>query len=320
MNLVILDAATLDLDHDEWSLTCEFGDVTLYDHTPYDPQEIVNRCYEADIVLTNKVPIGQEVIDACPNLKLISVLATGYNIIDCTYARQKGVVVCNVPAYSTNSVAQHTLALILELCHNVGLHSDSVHAGEWVDAPEFCYWKKPLIELDALKVGLVGFGAIGRRVGELLNAFGASVYAYARRQKNAPRYEPFQWASLEDIFAKCDIVSLHCPMTDETAGFVNAEWLASMKPSAFLINTSRGGLINEYDLADALHNGRIAGAGLDVVDMEPMREDCPLIGAPNCMITPHMAWSSLPSRQRLIRITAANIRSFINSTTLNVVN
>ncbi|MGE9295936.1 MAG: NAD(P)-dependent oxidoreductase, partial [Puniceicoccales bacterium] len=253
-------------------------------------------------------------------LKLISVLATGHNIVDGAAARDQGVVVCNAPSYSTQSVTQHTLALMLELCNNVALHSDSVHAEDWTRCPEFTYWKKPLAQLTEMTVGFVGWGEIARSVGALVHALGAKVIAYSPSRRNAPDWSPFAWEELDALFAKSDILSLHCPLTPDNAGMVNAERLAAMKKSAFLINTARGALVDESALAQALRDGVIAGAALDVVSNEPMSPDNPLLGAPNCFITPHIAWSSLPARLRLLEITVENIRSFLADQPQNVVN
>lgn len=319
MQIVVLDTATLGLPDESWDALAEFGDVELYARTPYEDAVIAERCAKASVVLTNKVPLSAEVFAQCPSIELVSVLATGYNVIDIEAARTHGVTVCNVPAYSTESVAQHTLALMLELTNRVGLHDFSVHRGDWCRSEEFAYWLTPMVELGEHTVGVVGVGMIGQRVAQMVCGFGGKVLGYSRRRRYPLRQENFAWADMEEIFERADVISLHCPQTPENAGFVNAELIARMKPGAFLINTARGGLINEHDLAVALHEGRLGGAALDVVSEEPMREDNPLLGAPNCIITPHMAWASLPSRERLLRNTLGNLRGYQNDHPVNVV-
>jgi glycerate dehydrogenase len=264
--------------------------------------------------------LSAEIIGELPDLKFISVLATGYNIVDTAAARKKGIPVSNVPVYSTDSVAQLTFALILELCHHVGLHTDSVMKSEWASSIDFCYWKTPLIELAGKKMGIVGFGRIGRKVGELAHAFGMDVLAASRSRSNPPEWKPFRWAGIDEVFAESDIVSLHVPLTPEIEGMVNASLLSKMRPSSFLINTSRGGLVNEGDLAEALKKGIIAGAGVDVVSREPILRSNPLLDAPNLVITPHFAWATFEARKRLMRTTAENIRAFLDGEPVNVVN
>jgi len=265
------------------------------------------------------VPLGTEVFEACPSLKFVGVLATGYNIIDLEAARPRGVTVCNVPGYATESTAQHAVALALELCNRVGAHSASVHAGDWVRSERFSYWNSAPRELAAMTVGIVGFGSIGRIVGATLRAMGATVIASARRERNAPDWDGFEWVSNEAIFERCDLVSLHCPQTPENARFVNTELLGRMKPGALLVNTARGGLIDEAALAAALREGKLGGAAVDVVDGEPMREDCPLRSAPNCFVTPHMAWASEPARRRLVAASVGNLEGFLKGAPENVV-
>ncbi len=321
--MVILDAGTFYFeDESPWAPLHEFGDVFIHEHTPHDDSALIaERCAGAEVVLTNKVPMSADTLAQLPGLKLIGVLATGYNIIDVAAAKAQGVTVCNGPSYSTQSVAQHTLALMLELCNHVGLHSQSVHAGDWVNCEEFCYWQKPLVQLTEATVGFIGWGEIGGRVGELVHALGANVIAHTRSRQGAPNWETgFTWADLDEVFAQSDIVTLHCPQTPDNTGFVNRNRLALMKNTAFLINTARGGLVDEAALAEALQHGEIAGAALDVVSQEPMTADNPLLGAPNCFITPHVAWSSWPARQALLDITLANIRAFLAGRPQNVVN
>ncbi len=319
MKIVVLDAATLGMEDSAWEALAKEADLELVPRTPYETGAIVARAKDADVVLSNKVPLGEAELAGLPNLRLISVLATGYNNVDLDAARSRGVTVCNVPAYSTASTAQHAVALMLELCNQVGPHDRSVRDGDWVRSPDFAYWKRDLIELEGKTVGIVGFGRIGRRVGATVAAMGARVLASARRHREPPDY-PFAWEDTEAIFEQADFVSLHCPQTDENLEFVNAALLRRMKPDAFLINTARGSLINEGDLARALREGRPAGAAVDVLQREPMAEDCPLRDAPNCILTPHMAWSGRESRRRLLRETVANVEAFVRGEPRNVVN
>lgn len=323
MKIVILDAGTFFFDNDApWAPLHELGEVTLHAKTPHgDAALIRERCAGQDVVLTNKVPLSAETIAALPGLKLISVLATGHNIVDSAAARAHGVPVCNAPSYGTESVAQHTLALMLELTNHVALHSESVHAGDWTRSEDFCYWKKPLFELTGATVGVVGWGEIAQAVGRLVRALGANVLAYTRSRRNAPDWATgFRWGELDELFAESDILTLHCPLTADNKGMVNAARLASMKPTACLINTARGPLVDEPALRAALENGQIAGAALDVVSAEPMKPDNVLIGAPNCLITPHVAWSSHQARMSLLKITFANIRAYQAGSAQNVVN
>ncbi|MBK1857829.1 D-2-hydroxyacid dehydrogenase [Cerasicoccus arenae] len=322
MKIAILDAGTFNFDNlGPWEPLHQFGEVEIFERVPYEVDAIVNKCQGYDIVLTNKVPINAETIAQLPNLKMISVLATGHNIVDGSAARERNIPVCNAPNYSTQSVAQHTLALILELCNNVGLHSQSVHEGDWTRSEHFTYWKKPHIELTGATVGFIGWGEIGQRVGELVRALGANVLAYSRSRRNTPDWpNGFRWGDLGEVFAESDVLTLHCPQTSENLGFVNRERLISMKKTAFLVNTARGTLVDESALLDALQTGQIAGAALDVISKEPMTKDNPLLGAPNCYITPHVAWSSLPARRHLLEITFANIQAYLNGSPQNVVN
>jgi len=320
MKIAVLDAATLDFPDDAWAGFRALGSLTLHALTSSDPAAIRENCVGAQVVLTNKVPLDAATLAALPDLRLIAVLATGFNIIDAKAARERGITVCNAPGYSTASVAQHTIALMLEWSNQVALHDQSVRAGEWVRSPRFSYWKTSLHELAGRTLGLIGFGAIGAQVGAIAHALGMNVLAYSRRQQNGPNWEPFSWATVEEIFERADVVSLHCPQTPENTRFVNAPLLARMKPGALFINTARGGLVDELALATALQAGRPGAAAIDVVAQEPMRADCPLLGTPNCIITPHLAWASEEARRRLLGITLANVRSFMAGTPQNVVN
>ena len=319
MKIVVLDAGTLDFEDAAWSALSELGEVQLYASTPADPEAILTRISEADVVFTNKVALSAEVLKAAANLKFIGVLATGYNVVDVAAAHQLGQTVCNVPTYGTATTAQHAVALILELCNHVGQQSASVHAGDWVRSELFSYWQQAPRELAAMTVGIVGFGTIGRRVAATLHAMGAKIIASARTERNTPDYEGFEWASNEAIFERADVVSLHCPETPENSGFVNAALLATMKPGALLVNTARGGLVCEASLAAALSSETLAGAGVDVLRQEPMVADCPLLGVPNCLITPHVAWASEPARRRLLATSVENLRQFLAGQSVNVV-
>jgi glycerate dehydrogenase len=318
MRIVCLDGHALNPGDNPWTDVEALGDFTVYDRTPND--EIMARAAGAEVVLTNKTPLTAQTVAELPDLRFISVLATGYNVVDVEAARARGIPVSNVPVYGTDSVAQFVFALLLEHCHNVALHSGQVHAGEWAKSVDFCFWRTPLVELAGKTMGIVGFGRIGRRVGELAHAFGMSVWAQDPIGGEPPDYEPFAWKDVDELFAGADVVSLHCPQTAENQGMVNADLLACMKPDATLINTARGGLVNEADLAAALNEGRIAGAAVDVVSTEPIRPDNPLLAARNCLITPHIAWASLAARKRLMRTTAENVAAFIAGTPVNVVN
>lgn len=317
MKIVVLDGYTLNPGDNPWEPVKKLGELTVYDRT--GAGEILKRSRGAKILLTNKTPLTVETLIQLPDLGFISVLATGYNIVDVAAARRRNIPVSNVPIYGTDSVAQYTFALLLELCHNVGLHSELVRRGEWTTSPDFCLWRKPLVELAGKTMGIVGFGRIGRRVGELARAFGMDVLAYDQVRGQEPRY-PVRWVELEELFEKSDVVSLHCPLTDDNKGMVNTGVLSRMKPTAFLINTARGPLVNEADLAAALEAGRISGAAVDVVSREPISGENPLLRAKNCIVTPHIAWATLSARRRLMETTAENVKAFLSGHPINVVN
>ena len=278
----------------------------------------VERAAGASIILTNKTPLPRTVIESLRDLKCIGVLATGYNVVDVASAKERGIFVTNVPGYGTSAVAQHVFALLLELTQRTGLHSDSVRAGDWARSVDWCYWRTPLVELSGLTMGVVGYGAIGQAVARIAQAFGMKVIAATR----TPRADEsgVTFTSVDDLFSRADVVSLHCPLTPETQGLVNAARLATMKPAAFLINTGRGPLIVEQDLADALRNAVIAGAAVDVLSTEPPAADNPLLTAPHCLITPHLAWAARASRQRLMDAAVENVRAFLAGAPVNVVN
>lgn len=310
MKITVLDAETLRFPEDAWSALAAEGELVLHDCTPADEAIIVERCAGADIVLTNKVPLSRAVLKQLSALQMVGALATGYNIIDTVAAKERGIVVCNVPAYSTGSVAQHTLALILELTNHVAAHNASVYKGDWVKSQHFSYWTSELVELSECVVGIVGFGEIGRQVGAVLQLLGATVIAHTRTPRNPPDWPGFEFVERDALFERSDIVTLHCPLTSENTGFVNAALLSRMKRNALLINTARGALVNEADLAQALNSGIIGGAGIDVVSIEPMRIDNPLLDARRCVITPHIAWAGPKARRSLLEITVQNVRSF----------
>lgn len=318
MKIVVLDGYTLNPGDNPWDDLARLGELTVYDRTA--TEEVEARAADAEIVLTNKTVLDRHSLSRLPRLRFVSVLATGYNVVDVDAARARGIPVSNVPEYGTDSVAQHVFALLLELCHHVGAHDRAVTDGEWVAAKDFCFWKFPLVELTGRTLGVVGFGRIGRRVGVLANAFGMRVLAAGGRRRPVPPYEPFAWTEIDDLFAASDVVSLHCPLTARNEAFVNAKLLERMKRTAFLINTARGPLVDEAALAAALNAGTVAGAALDVVSEEPMRPNNPLRTARNCIITPHIAWASVAARRRLMAATVHNVRAFLDGQPVNVVN
>ncbi len=318
MKMVCLDGYTLNPGDNPWDGVEALGDLTVHDRTPAD--QIVERAQGADILLTNKTPITAETIAQLPDLKFITVLATGFNIVDTKAARARDISVSNVPIYGTDTVSQYVFALLLDHCHKVAHHSERVKDGEWARRGDFCFWDYSLTELAGLTMGIVGFGRIGRRTGELANAFGMKVIAADVYKGEAPGYDNFEWKEIPDLFAEADVVSLHCPQTADNVGFVNKALLSTMKPNAFFINTARGPLVNEQDLADALNNDVIAGAAVDVVSKEPIEPTNPLMKAKNLLITPHMAWGTVAARTRLMGTTAENIQAFINGKPINVVN
>lgn len=318
MKLVVLDGYTLNPGDNPWDEVAAFGEFTVYDRTPREL--IVERSLSADIVLTNKTPITAETLAALPDLKLVCVLATGYNVVDLEVARRLGIPVVNVPEYGSLSVAQHAIALLLELTNRVALYDAVVKRGEWSKSRDFTLMREPLTELAGKTLGIVGLGRIGARVAAVAHALGMEILAHNPRSQNAPEGMPVRWLSLDELFRRSDVVSLHCPLTGENEGMVNAARLSSMRPGALLINTARGALICEADLAKALEEGIIAGAALDVSAREPILPDNPLLTAKNCLITPHIAWATLAARSRLMAITAKNIEAFLAGSPQNVVN
>ena len=319
MKIVILDGYTENPGDLSWEALEEFGALTVYDRTPYETAEIVRRIGDAEIVITNKVPLGREVLEACPSVRFIAVLATGYNVVDVACARERGIPVSNVPAYGTQAVAQFAIALLLEICAHVAHHSDAVHAGRWESAPDWTFWDYPLIELAGKTMGIVGFGRIGQATGRIAKALGMTVLASGSRPTEAGRAIA-EYVDLDTLLRSSDVICLHCPLFPETAGIINRESIAKMKPGVILINNARGGLIVEQDLADALNSGRVLAAGLDVVSTEPIRPDNPLLKAKNCLITPHISWAPKEARQRILDTTCENLRAFLAGAPVNVVN
>jgi glycerate dehydrogenase len=306
MEIVLTDGFTVNPGDLSWDGIAQFGHLTIYDRT--GKNEIFDRCKNANVILTNKVPLDQGLIENCKSLQLICVLATGFNIVDVAIAKRLNILVCNVPAYGTMSVAQHTMALLLELTNQPGIHNLSVHHGEWVNAKDWSYSKSELIELDGKKMGIVGLGHIGEQVAKLAKVFGMEILYHGPRRKKTPLA---RFTSLDSLFSEADIISLHCPLTKDNAGMVNEALLSRMKPEAFIINTSRGQLINEEDLANALNAHRLAGAALDVLAVEPPPNNNPLLTARNCIITPHNAWKTKEARKRILAVTEENIRMYL---------
>ena len=317
MKIVVLDGYTLNPGDLSWDGLKDLGDVTIHDYTPAD--QIVARAQDAEILFTNKTPLTAATQAQLNKLTYIGVLATGYNVVDVKAAAARGVAVTNIPTYGTSSVAQMVFALLLELCHHVQLHSDAVRGGEWSASRDFCFWKTPLVELQGKTIGIVGFGRIGRQVAKIADAFGMRVLAQDKFQGPAPDLADFRWAELDELLAQSDVVSLHCPLFPDTAGLINQETLARMKPSAFLINTSRGGLIVDQDLSDALNRNQIAGAALDVLSVEPPPADNPLLKAKNILVTPHISWATAEARARLMGIAVDNLKAYLAGKPVNVI-
>lgn len=318
MNIVILDGYALNPGDLSWSALEKLGTLTVYDRTAAD--QVVERASEASIVLTNKVAINAAQLQQLPLLKHIGVIATGYNIIDTQAAKNQGISVSNIPNYSTPSVVQLTFALLLELCQHVQRHSDAAKEGKWARSLDFSFRDYPLIELSGKTLGIIGFGSIGQAVADVATAFGMNIIGSSRRQTDQSHRKNFKWTSIPELLRTADVVSIHCPLTPETKGLINKESLATMKDSAFLINTARGPIIIEEDLAQALNSNVIAGAGIDVLSVEPPAPDNPLFSAKNCLVTPHIAWASFEARSRLMTIAENNIRSFIAGQPINIVN
>ena len=320
MKIVVLDGYTENPGDISWAPLEALGEVTVYDRTSLTASPLIaERIGDAEIAVTNKTPLTRAVIDACPNLRAIAVLATGYNVVDTAYAREKNIPVMNVPVYGTDNVAQYAIALLLEACSQVGLHDRSVHAGDWTKSIDFCYWQKPLIEVSGKTAGIIGFGRIGMAVARILRAMNVRVLAYSRTER-PEGLACADYVPLDDLIAQSDFIFLHCPLTPETEGIINAANIARMKDGVIIVNNGRGQLVVEADLAAALTSGKVAYAAVDVASTEPIRADNPLLSAPNCIITPHISWATKEARERIMQMTAENVKSFIDGKPMNVVN
>ena len=320
MKIVVLDGYTENPGDISWAPLEALGDVTVYDRTSYAESPLIaERIGAAEIAVTNKTPLTRAVIDACPNLRAIAVLATGYNVVDTVYARTKGIPVMNVPAYGTDNAAQYAVALLLEACSHVGLHDRSVHAGEWTESADFCYWKRPLIEVSGKTAGIIGFGRIGMAVARVLRAMNVRVLAYSRSERAEGRALA-DYVPLDELIGSSDFIFLHCPLTPETEGLINAARISQMKDGVIIVNNGRGPLIVESDLAAALVCGKVGCAAVDVASTEPIRADNPLLHAPNCIITPHISWATKEARERIMQTTADNVKSFMAGKPAHVVN
>jgi glycerate dehydrogenase len=318
MKIVVLDGHALNPGDLSWEALRAIGELQVFDRTADD--QVLARAHGAELVLTTRTHLPAQILRQLKKTRYIGVLFTGYDIVDVKTARDLNIVVTNIPTYGTASVAEFTFALLLELCHQVGLHGDATHAGEWSRSSDFTFWKTPLVELAGKTIGIIGLGQIGRRVAEIALAFELRVIAADAVRSSVPNWPKFQWCEVDQLMARADILSLHCPLLPQTQGIINAKSLALMKPSAFLINPSRGGLVVEQDLADALNNGRLAGAAVDVLSNEPPSPDNPLLRAKNCIVTPHIAWASKEARTRLLNTAVANVRAFLEDEPVNVVN
>lgn len=316
--IVILDAYTTNPGDLSWDWLNQYGETEIFDRTPCD--KIAERVKDADVVITNKTPLTAETIDKMEKCKFIALLSTGYNIVDWEYAAKKGIPVSNIPTYSTMAVAQLVFAFISELCNGVGLHSADVRNGGWSSCPDFCYWKQPLTELCGKTIGIIGFGKIGQAVADIAGAYKMNILAVSGHETDQSDRKNFKWASLDGLLRNSDIITLHCPLTEQTTGMVNSEFLSKCKHSAFVINTSRGPVVDEKALADALNSGRIAGAAVDVLSTEPPKSDNPLLSAKNCYITPHIAWAGYETRQRLMGVLQENFKAFFDGKPINTVN
>ena len=318
MKIVVLDGYTLNPGDISWEGMQVFGEVTVYDRTK--EEDIVARIGDAEVVYTNKTPLTRETFEACPNIKFVGILATGYNIVDVEAAKERGIPVSNIPTYGTAAVSQYAMALLLELCHHIGEHSDCVKKGDWSNNPDWCFWNYPLVELAGKTMGIIGFGRIGQDTGKLAQAFGMKVLAYDGHKRPELESETCRYVDLDTLFAESDVISLHCPLFAETEGIINKDTIAKMKTGVMIINDSRGPLIVEEDLRDALNSGKVAGAAVDVVSTEPIRMDNPLLQAKNMIITPHIAWAPKESRQRLMNLAVENLECYVSGNPQNVVN
>ena len=328
LRLVVLDGYTVNPGDNPWDKLAELGDLTVYDRT--GSEDIIARAQDADVVITNKTPLRAETIDKLPRLRCIGILATGYDVVDAAYAGKKGIPVMNVVQYGADAVAQHAMALLLELCRRPAAHDASIRAGQWSECPDFCYWLSPQIELTGLTMGIIGFGAIGRRVGALAHAFGMKVLAASARMSGAEAKEraktaadpgfPVEYTDLDELYARADVISLHCPLSEQTHHLIDASSLARMKDGALLLNVARGPLLDEEAVASALQSGKLGGLGADVVSEEPIRPSNALLAAPNAILTPHIAWAGLKARQNIVSLLAASIASWLAGSPRSLVN
>lgn len=318
MKIVILDGYTTNPGDLSWDWLDEYGDITVYDRTPAD--KILERAKDAEILVTNKTPLTAETLSKLEKVRFIPLLSTGFNVVDVAYAKTRGIPVSNIPCYSTSAVAQITFSYILQFANATAVHSDSVHKGEWESNPDFCYWKTPLWELDGKTLGIIGFGKIGQAVADIAEGFRMNVLAVSGHETDQSARKNFSWTTLNDLLERSDIVTIHTPLTEKTTGMVNAEFISKMKDGAYLINTSRGPVLNEKAVADALNSGKLAGVGVDVLSVEPPKPDNPLLKAKNCLITPHIAWAGFETRERLMKICRENIDAFVKGSPINVVN
>ena len=320
MKIVVLDGYTENPGDLSWDKLAAMGELTVYDRTSYTEDPLIaQRIGDAEVAIVNKTPISRATMDRCPQLKLITLLATGYNVVDCAAAKEKGIQVCNVPTYGTACVGQYAIALLLEVCHHIGHHDRTVHEGKWANHIDWCYWDYPLIELDGKTAGIIGFGRIGQTTGRIAKALGMKVLAHDLYPNDAGRAIA-DYVDLDTLLSQSDVVFLHCNLTADNERMIDRAAIAKMKDGAILINNSRGQLIDEQDVADALQAGKLAAAGLDVVYTEPIRADNPLLAAPNCILTPHMSWGAKEARQRIMDITADNVKAWLDGAPINVVN
>jgi len=320
MKIVVLDGYTLNPGDLNWDGIRQYGDLTVHDRTGFSPDNVIKTIGDADIVFTNKTPLPKSVLERSPSVKYIGVLATGYNIVDTIAAKELGIIVTNIPTYGTSAVAQFTFALLLELCHHAGYHSEAVKNGEWTKSADFCFWNYPLIELAGKNMGLIGFGRIGQATAKIAQAFGLNVLAFDSYQNPTLVSNTCRYVSLDELLKNSEIISLHCPLSDSTKGIINKNTISKMKDGVMIINTSRGPLVDEQDLCDALNSGKVAGAAVDVVSAEPIAATNPLLMAKNCIITPHIAWAPKESRTRLMKIAVENLAAFAAGNPVNIVN
>ena len=320
MKIVVLDGYTLNPGDLNWDGIKQFGELTVHDRTGFAPENVIKTIGDANIIFTNKTPLSKSVLEKVPSVKYIGVLATGYNIVDTVAAKELGIKVTNIPTYGTAAVAQFTFALLLEMCHHVGAHGDAVKNGDWAKSIDFCFWNYPLIELAGKTMGLIGFGRIGQATSKVAQALGLNILAYDKNENPELVSDTCKYASLDELLTDSDIISLHCPLFESTIGIVNKDTIAKMKDGVMIINTSRGPLIVEQDLCDALNSGKVAGAAVDVVSAEPIAENNPLLKAKNCIITPHIAWAPKESRTRLMNTTVENLAAYLSGSPINVVN